>query len=54
MNEEEKELLKNLLIEISEIKKELKRIANYLEVIAKKTQVEALLKYGREIEIKEK
>lgn len=42
-----------ILSEVGEIKKELRRIANYLEVIAKLSQAELLFKYGKEIEIKE-
>lgn len=52
MNDKE-ETLTIILTEIGEIKKELKRIANYLEVIAKFYKAELLFKYGKEVEIKE-
>lgn len=54
MDDEERELLQKLLEEISGIRKELKRIANYLEVVAEKSQAEALIRWGRYIKVEEK
>jgi|GEM_PF-2180613 vesicle coat complex subunit len=50
--EDEKELIKDILKELTEISKEIRRIANYLEVIAEKSSIEAMAKWGRIIKIK--
>jgi vesicle coat complex subunit len=49
---DEKELIKDILKELTEISKEIRRIANYLEVVAEKSSIEAMAKWGRIIKIK--
>ena len=50
--EDEKELIKDILKELTEISKEIRRIANYLEVIAEKSSIEAMAKWGQIIKVK--
>ncbi len=49
---DEKELIKDILKELTEIRKEISRIANHLEVIAEKNSIEAMAKWGQIIKVK--